>query len=52
MTMATRTYRVLYLPAGDPNATPLQFACTATSPTDARAQCTAAHPGCSIVVVR
>jgi hypothetical protein len=48
--MTTRKYTVLYTTTGHP--TPVSFVCQASSPTDARAQCTAAHPGCSIVVVR
>lgn len=46
-----RTYSVLYRPAGS-SASPVLWKCSATSPDDARAQCQAQFPGCTVVVVR
>ena len=50
--MPIRRFTVLYRPAGQPGSTPVGFTCSATGPDDARDQCAAAHPGCTIVLVR
>jgi len=46
------TFILLYRLPDAPAAPPATFTCTATSLADARAQCQAAYPGCTIVVSR
>lgn len=45
-------YVLLYRLPDAPAAPPATFTCNAASQADARAQCQAAYPGCTIVVSR